>query len=317
MMWLEVSVMADIAAVEALSSLFTQHGEGGTAVEEPFFTDAEGEHYGIDTARPARISTYLPNTSEGAERLKRIEEGLWHLSAFGLAPIGSLQTRPVDEADWANAWKEHYHPIRVGRLLVRPSWLEVPVEPGVVEVQIDPGMAFGTGIHQTTRMCLTALERYLVPGTVVIDQGTGSGILAVSAARLGAREVWARDIAEVAVEATLENARRNGVEACLHVQLVSANSTPAAQVLLSADQPAADLILANIIANVLIRLAPSFVEASRPGSRLIASGIIRERVDEVVEALAAAGYVLEERLQEDEWVTLVVTLVTSPSPAAS
>src|SRR5262249_6680872 len=157
----------------------------------------------------AVVKTYLPDTPEGAQRRGRIEEGLWHLSAFNLAPIGDLQVRSVAEEDWANAWKEHYHPLRVGRLLVKPSWRDVAPEPGQIAVETDPGMAFGTGVHQTTRMCLEALDRRLQPNWTVIDQGTGSGILAVAAARLGAAAVWARDIAEVAVEAAAENAKRN------------------------------------------------------------------------------------------------------------
>src|SRR5581483_10249382 len=131
-MWLELSVVADLAAVEAISALFHQHGEGGVAVDEPFYTDPEGERYGIDTARPAVIKTYLPDTAEGAERRRRVEEGLWHLSAFKLAPIGALQVRRVAEEDWANAWKDFYNPLTVGRLLIKPSWRQATPEPGQV-----------------------------------------------------------------------------------------------------------------------------------------------------------------------------------------
>lgn len=127
--WLELSVVADLAAVEAISALFHQHGEGGVAVDEPFYSDPGGEHYGIDTARPAVITTYLPDTAEGTARRRRIEEGLWHLGAFKLAPIGELRVRRVSEEDWANAWKEHYHPLAIGRLLIKPSWREAHPEP--------------------------------------------------------------------------------------------------------------------------------------------------------------------------------------------
>jgi len=312
-MWLELSVVADLAAVEALSALFHQHGEGGVAIDQPFFTDVEGERYGIDTTRPAVVKTYLPDTEEGATRQRRIEEGLWHLSAFNLAPIGPLQVRKVAEEDWANAWKEHYHPLSIGRLLIRPSWREAEPGPDQVVVEIDPGMAFGTGVHQTTRLCLQALAGRMRAGWTVIDQGTGSGILAVSAAKLGAAAVYARDIAEVATLATAENAARNGVVDIVHVGRVDPNADPQAQVFLSPDQPPADLILANIIANVLIRLAPQFVAASKPGALLIASGIIREREEEVLAAFVAAGYLPVERLHEDEWATLVVRLPESDS----
>jgi ribosomal protein L11 methyltransferase len=311
--WLELSVTADLAAVEALSALFEQHGEGGVAIDQPFFTDVEGEHFGIDSTRPALIRTYLPDTAEGAARLTRVREGLWHLQAFNLAPIADLQVRRIAEEDWANTWKEHYHPLRIGRLLIKPSWRAAEVEPDVVVVEIDPGMAFGTGIHQTTRMCLTVLERLLEPGVVVLDQGTGSGILAVSAAKLGASRVMARDIAEVAVEAATANAIRNGVGDRIQVRRVHGSDSPADQVFLEPDQPAADLILANIVASVIMHLAEALAAAGRPGATLIASGIIRERRQEVEDALKAVGFSTVERLAEDEWVTLTAKLLGSPS----
>jgi ribosomal protein L11 methyltransferase len=315
--WLELLVSADLAAVEALSALFYQHGEGGVAVDQPFYTDPEGERYGIDVLRPAKVSTYIPDTADGAQRLKRIEEGLWHLSAFNLAPIGELQVRRVAEDDWANAWKDHYQPLRIGRILIKPSWRDVDPDPDAVVVEIDPGMAFGTGVHQTTRMCLAAVSRLVQPGWTILDQGTGSGILAVAAAKLGADLVMARDIAEVAVEATEENARRNGVLDQLRVDRISPSAAPLDQVVLSPDQPLADMIVANIVANVLIHLSSAFVAASKPGALLIASGIIRDRADEVEGVLSQAGYSIEERIGEDEWVTLVARLATTPSPASS
>jgi ribosomal protein L11 methyltransferase len=316
-MWLELSVSADLAAVEAVSALFHQYGEGGVAIDQPFFTDPDGEHYGIDSTRPALVKTYLPDTVEGQERRQRLLEGLWHLSAFNLAPIGDLQVRTVREEDWAHAWKEFYHPLWVGRLLIKPSWREFQPQEGDLVIELDPGMAFGTGLHETTRMSLALLERVMQPGWTVIDQGTGSGILAVAAARLGAGRVLARDIAEVAVEATGHNARRNGVEGVVQVERVNAHAKPLDQVLLRPDQPSADLILANIVAAVLIRLAAAFAQASRPGGLLIASGIIQERAAEVCAALEQAGYRLLERLDESEWVTLLLKLAVSPATASS
>ncbi len=316
-MWLELSVTADLAAVEALSALFHQYGEGGVAINQPFFTDPDGEHYGVDVLRPAQVSTYLPDTDDGNLRRRRIEEGLWHLSAFNLAPIGELRVKSVAEDDWANAWKEHYHPLRVGRLLIKPTWRDVDLDPSAVVVEIDPGMAFGTGIHQTTRQCLAAVERYTTHGSTVLDQGTGSGILAIAAAKLGAGLVLARDIAEVAVEATRQNALRNDVSDLLRIHRVDPTAQPEDQVILSADQPLADLVIANIIATVLIKLGPAFAKASRLGARLIASGIIRDRAEEVAAALVAAGYAIDERMSEDEWVTLVAVLRDSPSLSSS
>lgn len=316
MNWLELSVVVDLAGVEAISELFSRHGEGGVAIDQPFYTDPDGEHYGIDPSRPAVVKTYLPDTQEGSERRQRIAEGLWHLTAFNLAAIGDLQVRSVAEEDWANAWKEHYHPLRIGRLLIKPTWREAEADPGVVVVELDPGMAFGTGLHQTTRLCLEALERYLQPGWTVIDQGCGSGILAVAAARLGAADVWARDIAEVAIEATLLNATRNGVGAIVHVHRVDQHLEPVQQLVLDPMQPPADLLLANIVATVLIRLATELRRALKPGGLLVASGIIRDRELEVMEAFASAGFALVERLSEDEWRTLIMR-ASAPVSTAS
>jgi len=316
-MWLELSVSADLAAVEAISALFHQHGEGGVAIDHPFYTDLEGEHYGIDTARQATVLTYVPDSAEGAQRQRRIEEGLWRLSAFDLAPIGELAVRKIAEEDWAHAWKEHYHPLYFGRLVIKPTWREVAATPGQLVVEIDPGMAFGTGIHQTTRMCLAALERLVQPGWTVLDQGAGSGILAVTAARLGARMVLARDIAEVAIDACRENAVRNGLVDQLRIERVNQHAEPRDQVLLSSDQPIAHLVVANIIANTIIRLAPFFRMASHPGALLITSGIIRDRADETQAALQDVGYVVEERIVEDEWVTMIARLVVPASIVSS
>jgi ribosomal protein L11 methyltransferase len=307
-MWLELSVTADLAAVEAVSALFHQYGEGGVAIDQPFFSDPDGENYGIDSSRPAVVKTYLPLTDEGHERRRRVLEGLWHLSAFNLAPIGELRTREVQEEDWAHAWKEFYHPLRIGRLLIKPSWREAPLQDGDLVVELDPGMAFGTGLHQTTRMSLALLERVIQPGWTVIDQGTGSGILAVAAARLGAGRVLARDIAEVAVEAAIHTARRNGVEAVVQVERVPAHAADIDQVVLTPGQAGADLILANIVASVLVRLAAAFARAARPDGLLIGSGIIKERAAEVCLALEEVGFQILERLDEDEWVTLLVRL---------
>jgi ribosomal protein L11 methyltransferase len=315
-MWLELSVTADLAAVEAVSALFHQYGEGGVAIDQPFFTAPDGEHFGIDAARPAVVKTYLPATAEGQERRQRLLEGLWHLTAFNLAPIGDLQSREVKEEDWAHAWKEYYHPLRVGRLLIKPSWRTVEPHDGDVVLELDPGMAFGTGLHQTTRMSLALVERLVQPGWIVLDQGTGSGILAVAAARFGAARVLARDIAEVAIEAAIQNVRRNDVQDVVRVDRVNAHAAPEDQVLLTPDQPRANLILANIIATVLVQLARAFARASAPGAYLVASGIIKERAEMVSQALEQAGYMLRERLEEDEWVTLLAQLGDSHATAS-
>src|SRR5205085_1741200 len=188
-------------------------------------------------------------------------------------------------------------------------------------IELDPGMAFGTGLHQTTAMCLALLEDYVRPGAAVLDQGTGSGILAIAAARLGARRVIAVDSSEVAVAAARENVARNGLSSVIQVlhgervpgtaeQDAAPRTTPqaAGTPAPASSWPAAyDLIVANIIANVIIALAAPFVAALKPGGVLLASGIIRDREDDVRAALGAAGLAVERHEARDEWITLVAS----------
>ena len=237
-----------------------------------------------------------------------------HLTVFNLAQIGPPRTREVAEEDWATAWKEFYHPMRFGRrLVVKPSWRAFQAGPDDLVIELDPGMAFGTGLHQTTAMCLALLEDYVRPGATVLDQGTGSGILAIAAARLGARRVIAVDSSEVAVAAARENVARNGLSSAIQVRHgdtphpppSSASRSEGEQRVSSALPAAYDLIVANIIANVIIALAAPFAAVLRPGGVLLASGIIRDREDDVRAALGAAGLAVERREARDEWITLV------------
>jgi ribosomal protein L11 methyltransferase len=302
-MWLELSVTADIAAVEAISAIFQEYGEGGVAIDQPFVSDPEGEHFALDTSRPAVVSTYVPLDAEAAARRERIERALWHVRAFNLAPIGPLVEKELAEQDWQQAWREYYHPLRIGqRVVIKPTWREYTPRPGDIVVELDPGMAFGTGSHQTTALCLALLEERLRPGSIVLDQGTGSGILAIAAARLGAREVHAVDISTVAVQAAIANVAGNGLSGAVRVWQVRDDDPPGGA---SVREVRYDLIVANIIARVIVAMAPALAAALAPGGTLIASGIIREREDEVAGALAGAGLTVLERRHQDEWVALV------------
>ena len=299
MHWLEITVETEAAAIETVSAILSEYGEGGVAVYQHVVPDDEDAAYHYDTDRPTTVATYLPATAEGADRRARIVDAFGHLIAFNLARIGPVQSREVDEEDWANAWKRFYYPMRFGRrLVVKPSWRAFTPGPDDLVIEIDPGMAFGTGLHQTTAMCMVLLEDYVEQGATVLDQGTGSGILSLAAARLGAAHITAVDTSEVAVEATRENAARNGLAGV--IQAERGEAVPPAP----RPQGVYDLVIANIIANVIIALAPSFAGALKPGGALIASGIIREREDEVRAALAAAGLTVERREAKDEWVAL-------------
>src|SRR6266542_3385534 len=210
MTWLELSVDVEPEAVESISELLAQYGyNGGVAVDQPIIPGADGPEYAFDTSQPVTLRTYLPLDERAEETRQRIEQALWH---FGqMRAVGPLSLRPLEEEDWANAWKQHYTIQHVGeRTVIVPSWLEYQPRAGDVVLRLDPGMAFGTGLHPTTQLCLGLIEHYVEPDATAIDLGCGSGILAIAAARLGAT-VLALDTDPIAVQATRENVERNGV----------------------------------------------------------------------------------------------------------
>lgn len=311
MQWFELSVTADQEAVESLSELLATYGyNGGVVIEPAWIPTEEGDgwvgapapgessppSYVQDATRPVTLRTYLQYDEHAEEIRQRIDHALWHLGR--LRPIGPLQVRVLEEEDWANAWKQHYQVHRIGeRLVIVPSWLSYTPQEGDVLLNLDPGMAFGTGLHPTTRLCLGLLERLVQPGVSVLDVGTGSGILALAAIGLGASRVLALDNDPVAVDAARQNVERNGVQDKIAVELGSLGVTAIGQY---------DLIVANIIAHVLCAIAQELTAALAPGGILITSGIILEREDEVAVSLAAAGLRQRERHRDGDWVALVL-----------
>jgi ribosomal protein L11 methyltransferase len=286
--WLEASVQTDGEAAEAVSEVFNRYGRGG-AVLSTDFDDESG-----DTA-VVTVKTYLPLDEEGRKTRRYIEEALWHLSQ--IYPLPPPRFSELTEEDWTNAWKKHYHALRVGqRMVIKPPWQEYKPQSDEVVVVLDPGMAFGTGLHPTTRMCLQALEEHLEPGAKVLDLGTGSGILAIAAAKLGAGSVLALDNDPLAVRAAQANVQSNGVQNLVNVE-------PG-----SLDRAAGefDMVLVNILARVIIELADQgLVERVRATGLMIAAGIVVEQEAEVTAALRAHGLEMVERKQEKDWVTLV------------
>src|SRR5664279_737859 len=256
--WVELSVAADIEAVEAVSEILTRFAPGGTSVEPGFGLTNEGLGAVVDPTKPAIVRAYLPGLDPAGVRMAiaQATTALGGLQAFGLRPIGELQTSLVREADWAEAWKSHFPVLRVGRrLVIRPTWRRHRRQPGDVVLSLDPGMAFGTGLHPTTRLCLAALETLADEGLVaggparngaarVIDVGCGSGILAIAAGKLGAGEMLGVDTDPIAVESTIANARLNGQARRLRVRQGSAPSGEAPF----------DIVLANLIASLLVLL---------------------------------------------------------------
>ena len=314
--WVELSVAADIEAVEAVSEILTRFAPGGTSVEPGFGLVDEGLGAVIDATKPAIVRAYLPGRDPAAVEaaIADASAALGHLQAFGLRPIADIQTRLVREDDWAEAWKSHFPVLRIGRrLVIRPTWREHAALPGDVVLSLDPGMAFGTGLHPTTRLCMAALEAIADEGVLargmaagstgagagagaarVIDVGCGSGILAIAAGLLGAGELLGVDTDPIAVESTAANAALNDVGGRLRVRQ---GSVP------SGEGPF-DVVLANLIASLLVTLAAPLHDELVPDGRIIASGIFRDREGDVRTAFEAAGLIVTRRWAEEDWVAL-------------
>ena len=302
MHWLELTVWAHPEAVESVSELLSRYTPGGIAIEEPIELIDEGQEYRVLTGQPVQVHAYLPIDGQEQELQQRVAEGLWHLSSLGPQFVGDLQTRIVNEEDWANAWKDYYHVTHIGqRLVIRPSWRPYTPRQHEVVLELDPGMAFGTGLHPTTRMCLEQIEQRTRAATRVLDVGTGSGVLALAALKLGAASAYCIDNSSVAVESATANAAVNGLSERMTVTLGILDEAEATRL---AGQY--DLVLANIIARVIGSIAPQLAQVLAPGGLLIASGIIEERRHEAEQPLLAAGLRLVDQVMIDDWVTLVM-----------
>lgn len=294
MNWLEIRLTVDGELAEAVADLLARHAPGGVAIQPVW----QGEQ-AADPGTPLAVCAYLPADEHLEARRAAVEQGLWHLGMIAPLPAASFQ--PVDDQDWSEAWKVHYRPIAVGRrLLILPAWLPSPDDQRL-PIVLDPGMAFGTGTHPSTQLCLAAIEDHLRPGDEMIDLGCGSGILSIAAARLGARRIRALDIDPLAVRITAENAERNGVAQAIRVSAGSLEDV------LEACAPSADVLAANILAPVIEAMARQGLgSAVRPGGTLILAGILAGQAQAVLQACQEAGLQLLEQRRSGDWVALVL-----------
>jgi ribosomal protein L11 methyltransferase len=294
--WLELRVTASNETVEAVADLLSRCTGRGVAIEQAVPTPVEETEASAHPSASMAVVGYLPDSQESPQALRQAEEGLWHLAQIGA--VGTLAVRPIEEEDWATAWREHFHVTRVGRrCAIVPTWREHTPAPGDIVIALDPGMAFGTGLHPSTRLCLQALEEHVLPGMQVLDLGTGSGILALAAAKLGAGHVLALDTDPVAVRAAQENVARNGLQSAIAVQRGSLELAPPDEF---------HLAVANLTAKLIGELAGGILSALRPGGLLIASGFLEERQAEMASSLERAGGNVRDCLAEGDWAALVV-----------
>ena len=282
MSWHELSITVPFEYVEPVSYLFERYGYGLSVETKP------GEH--------AVLRSYLPSLSR--QRLAHIEVGI--KLASSVAELGELQITPLGaDENWRDSWKQHFTLLRVGKnLVIKPSWIEYDEQPGDIVIDLDPGLAFGTGYHPTTYSCLEALEEMVKPGNLVLDVGTGSGILTIAAAKLGAAHITAVDIDGHAVRAARKNFRRTGIS-----DLVSAESGSIPGAVTRGR--AYDVAVANISARGIRLVALAIPDLLAPGGVFIASGIIVDQHDEAHSAITDAGLVVDEMRQREDWLTIL------------
>ncbi|MEX2080511.1 MAG: 50S ribosomal protein L11 methyltransferase [Dehalococcoidia bacterium] len=289
-LWFEITASTPPADVEAVADLMRAAAPGGLSIIEP--VDILGPEMGfrIRPGEPVLVQAYLPASELGAVLTAELRQAM---QAF---PSVELTARPLFEEDWAVSWREFFGVVDYGgKVLIVPSWLEHQPQPGQLAIRLDPGQAFGTGHHETTRLCLLALEQLPLAGKRLLDVGTGSGVLAIAAVLLGARHAHGIDIDPIALDTARANCAANGVEDRVTLSAGTLDEGASRQY---------DVVVANISTDANVALAPAFESALAPGGTLLLSGILAEHCQKVVAAMTAHALALVAVRHERDWALL-------------
>lgn len=315
MKWKKFTLTTTTEAVDLISSMFDEIGIEGIEIEDNIpLTEAETKGMFIDILPElppdegvAKVSFYLDPDSDISEMLKKVEEGLDELSMFTDLGARAIETGETEDKDWINNWKQYFKPFTVDDILIKPTWEEVPKEhEDKLLIEIDPGTAFGTGQHETTQLCIRQLRKYVTPETVLLDVGTGSGILGITALKLGAREVFGTDLDENAIVAVGENLEANGISG-ERFKVLQGNIIDDKAVQEEAGFEKYDVVVANILADIIILLQKEIPVHMKKGAIFITSGIINMKEEAVKKAFAENdAFELVEITYQGEWVSVTV-----------
>lgn len=305
MKWCEISIQTSHEAVELIAEIFRDLGASGVVIEDPelvndYITSGKWDYTDIPIAKETEVvveKAYLPVNGELEGRIQTLQQEIKALESRGVNTAPAvLTTAELQDEDWSDTWKQYFHTEKPGeRVVIKPTWEEYEPKDDEVVIELDPGAAFGTGTHATTSMCIRQLENLVKPGMTVFDVGTGSGILSIISAKLGAKNIQAVDYDDSVLKIVEENLEQNNVQDIISV---------AQSDLMQNVHGKAELVIANIIADIIIRLFDQLDEHLEQGGTLLTSGIIEDRIEDVLAAAEAHGYGVVERLENKGWACI-------------
>lgn len=305
MKWCEISIQTSHEAVELIAEIFRDLGAFGVVIEDPelvndYITSGKWDYTDIPIAKETEVvveKAYLPVNGELEGRIQTLQQEIKALESRGVNTAPAvLTTAELQDEDWSDTWKQYFHTEKPGeRVVIKPTWEEYEPKDDEVVIELDPGAAFGTGTHATTSMCIRQLEKLVKPGMTVFDVGTGSGILSIISAKLGAKNIQAVDYDDSVLKIVEENLEQNNVQDIISV---------AQSDLMQNVHGKAELVIANIIADIIIRLFDQLDEHLEKGGTLLTSGIIEDRIEDVLAAAEKHGYGVVERLENKGWACI-------------